>query len=236
MINIDNLKREAFSLGMEVSPKQCEMFDAYASLLAEWNQKINLTAITDPDGMVTKHFADSLTLLAANDMKEGSRLIDVGSGAGFPGLPAKIMRPDINITLLDSTNKRINFLNTVAKELGLDISAVHGRAEELANTPEHREKYDYATARAVAQLNQLCEYCLGFVKVGGSFISLKGPSAAQEGESAKNAISKMGGKLSEIVPYNLADGSQRMVVIIKKISQTPTNYPRHGSKISKKPL
>lgn len=236
MINLDKLKLECEPFGIELDSLACERFDAYARLLVEWNEKINLTAITEPDLIVTRHFADSLSFFKAANPQACASLIDVGSGAGFPGMPIKIARNDMSVTLLDSTNKRIAFLQEVAEKLGLEINAVHSRAEEAAVKPELREQFDFATARAVAQLRVLSEYCLGFVKVGGNFVAMKGKLTDEELNEAKNAISVMGGKIAERTILELSDSSERNLLTINKISQTPTQYPRCSAKMAKKPL
>lgn len=236
MIILDKLKFECEPFGVELDSLACERFDAYARLLVEWNEKINLTAITEPDLIVTRHFADSLSFFKAANPQEYASLIDVGSGAGFPGMPIKIARNDMSVTLLDSTNKRIAFLQEVASTLGIEVNAVHSRAEEAAVKPELREQFDFATARAVAQLNVLSEYCLGFVKVGGSFVAMKGKLTDEELTEAKNAISVMGGKIAERTVLELSDSSERSLLTINKISQTPTQYPRCSAKMAKKPL
>lgn len=236
MINLDKLKFECEPFGVELDSLACERFDTYARLLVEWNEKINLTAITEPDLIVTRHFADSLSFFKAANPQEYASLIDVGSGAGFPGMPIKIARNDMSVTLLDSTNKRIAFLQEVASKLGIEVNAVHSRAEEAAVKPELREQFDFATARAVAQLNVLSEYCLGFVKVGGSFVAMKGKLTDEELTEAKNAISVMGGKIAERTVLELSDSSERSLLTINKISQTPTQYPRCSAKMAKKPL
>ncbi len=236
MISLDRLKFECEEFGIEIDALAGERFDTYARLLVEWNEKINLTAITEPDLIVTRHFADSLSFFKAVRPDSGASLIDVGSGAGFPGMPIKIVRNDIKVTLLDSTNKRISFLREVASELGLEIDAVHLRAEEGAVKPELREHFDLACARAVAQLRVLSEYCLGFVKVGGSFIAMKGKLTEAELNEAANAISVMGGKIDSCTSLLLSDSSERNLLTVKKTSQTPTQYPRCSAKIAKKPL
>lgn len=236
IINFEQLKRECAPFGVELDAEMCERFDIYAATLIEWNKVMNLTGITEPEGIVTRHFADSLSFFGAASPKNKDSLIDVGSGAGFPGLALKIVRPDMNITLLDGTNKRINFLKETASRMGLEVNAVHSRAEEAAARPEHREKYDFATARAVAALNLLAEYCFGFVKVGGKLVAMKGPNIDAECNEAKAAIKLMGGEICDIMSLSLADGSERCIVTADKIKPTPTGYPRVSAKIAKKPL
>ena len=239
MMDKDLLVRSAAAGGVTVDRQLCERLDIYARLLVEWNGKMNLTAITDPAGIAVKHFADSL--LAAPLLPEGPfSLIDVGTGAGFPGVPLALYREDCQLTLLDSLNKRLVFLETLCRELGLSAQLIHARAEEGAHRPPLREKYDVATARAVAALPTLCEYCLPYVKVGGRFIALKGPDALREQEEAARAVTLLGGRVSQTVAHTLTvpgtDPMERRLVVMDKISSTPAKYPRHGSKMAKQPL
>lgn len=219
---------------LNLSSEMYEKFDDYANLLVEWNEKVNLTAITDEEGISIKHFLDSLLLLKYVEIPKNASIIDVGTGAGFPGIPLKIYRDDIKLTLLDSLNKRVNFLNAVAEKVGFDVNCIHSRAEDGGNNPNLREKFDFATARAVANMAVLSEYCLPYVKVGGDFIALKGPS--EDMDSAKNAIKLLGGEIMSIENYNIPNGDARMLVLVKKISQTPTKYPRNSGQIAKKSL
>lgn len=208
----------------------------YADLLIEWNGRMNLTAITDPEGIVIKHFLDSALLLKHIPLDTGASVIDVGTGAGFPGMVLLILRPDIKLTLLDGLNKRLVFLNEVIKQTGLTARTVHMRAEEAGKNPTYREQYDLVTARAVARLNVLSEYCLPFCKKGGVFCAMKGPSAAEEADEAKTAISLLGGENPSLFAETLTGNEQRTFVMIKKISQTPPKYPRISAKIAKQPL
>ena len=234
--------RVAEPFQVQVTPELTEKLDIYARLLVEWNQKMNLTAITDPQGIAVKHFADSLA--AAPLLPEGAfSLIDVGTGAGFPGVPLALYRPDCKLTLLDSLNKRLTFLDTVCRETGLDATLIHARAEEGGRNPKLREKYDVACARAVANLPVLSEYCLPFVKVGGRFIALKGPDADRERTEASRGIGVLGGKIGDVTALTLPaepvegiEPMERRLVVVNKVKSTPPAYPRHGSKISKKPL
>lgn len=221
---------------MTISDSQLQAFERYAQLLIEWNGKMNLTAITEEREIAVKHFIDSLSLLCAEEIKQGAKIIDIGTGAGFPGVPLKIMRPDLKLTLLDSLNKRLVFLQEVCKELDIDAEIVHGRAEELGRDEKYREKYDYAVSRAVAYLPALCEYCLPFVKKGGSFIPMKGPEAENELNAAKNSIEVLGGHFDRSCSLTLPDDSERTIVVINKVSPTPRRFPRRGVKISKQPL
>ena len=242
MIDKDLLSRCAAAYGVAVTAELAEKLDIYARLLVEWNEKMNLTAITDPVGVTVKHFADSLT--AAPLLPDGEfSLIDVGTGAGFPGVPLALYRSDCCLTLLDSLNKRLIFLETVCKELGLQAQLIHARAEEGGRKADLRENFDVATARAVAALPTLCEYCLPFVKVGGRFIALKGPDGEREQEAAARAVSLLGGKVTSaatlILPANAEEGvepMERRLLHIDKVRPTPSAYPRQSAKIAKKPL
>ncbi len=217
-----------------LSDEKIEMFDKYASLLVEWNAKFNLTAIKDPDGIVVKHFVDSLAVLSENKL-EGS-LIDVGTGAGFPGLPLLIASDNLDVTFLDSTGKKIKFIETVLDELGLFADTFNARAEEAAKNDYLRENFDFATARAVSNLRDLSEYCLPFVKVGGKFISMKSAKTDEEIKDAKEAIKVLGGEIEKINSFELADCGERTLVYIKKVRPTPTKYPRNYSQIVKNPI
>ncbi|MCI7767078.1 MAG: 16S rRNA (guanine(527)-N(7))-methyltransferase RsmG [Oscillospiraceae bacterium] len=219
--------------GMNITEEQYALLDKYADLLVEYNKVMNLTGITDPMGISEKHFLDSLLVFKLADIPENASVIDVGTGAGFPGVPMKLYRPDLDVTLLDSLNKRINFLEAVSRDT-LPMTCVHARAEEGGRKTELRERFDIAAARAVAALPVLAEYCLPYVKVGGSFIAMKGPS--EDISLGKNAVKLLGGEISDIIDYSLPSGDKRVMVIIKKISPTPTKYPRNGGQISKKNL
>lgn len=206
----------------------------YADLLVEWNEKINLTAILDPEGIAVKHFLDSLMIFKYVDIPEGASVIDIGTGAGFPGVVMKIARPDIKLTLMDSLQKRITFLDTLCSELGLDVTTSHSRAEDIK--PTQRESYDFAVARAVANMRVLSEYCMPYVKVGGNFVAMKGSTASEEVNDAGKAITTLGGKLESENLFQLLQFGGRGIINVKKISQTPTKYPRNAGKISKQPL
>lgn len=221
---------------IELSTQAAEQLDTYAQLLVEWNGKMNLTAITDPQGIVFKHFVDSLLLLKAVELPQGSSLIDVGAGAGFPSMPVKIVRPDLAVTMLDSLQKRLTFLEEVSRQLELDCTFIHARAEDGGREKKLRERFDFATARAVAHLRELAEYCLPYVKVGGYFVALKGPGAQEEIAESKNAIATMGGKVEKVMQFCLPENSTRTIVVIRKISQTPTSFPRTAAKMAKKPI
>ncbi len=227
--------REIFAKeNLTLSDIQIENFKTYAEMLVEWNEKINLTAITDDEGIAEKHFLDSVLPLTKLDVPRGTSLIDVGTGAGFPAIPMKIFREDIEITLLDSLNKRINFLSEVSDKLGLSADCIHSRAEDGGKNPELREKFDIATARAVAPLPVLCEYCLPFVKVGGKFLALKGPN--ENAEDAEKAVEILGGKICSTWNYSLPSGDNRRLIVIEKVKETPKKYPRDAGKIKKSPL
>lgn len=238
MINRDFLMDKLKETGFELSQSEqlTERFDRYAEMLVDWNEKINLTAITAPDEIVIKHFVDSLLLLKAYDVPKGASMIDVGTGAGFPSVPVAMVRDDIRLTLMDSLNKRINFLKELSEALGVNAECVHARAEEFGNKPEYREQYDVACARAVAHLRELSEYCLPFVKVGGAFVALKSIGLEQELEEAKAAIDILGGKVEKIARFTLPDGAERAIAVIRKIRPTPKKFPRPYGKIKKNPL
>lgn len=223
--------------GIAYNDEILEKLNKYAELLTEWNEKINLTAITDPEGIVIKHFLDCALLLDKVELKENARVIDVGTGAGFPGMVLKIFRPDIKLTLLDGLNKRLVFLNEVANQLGLsDVETVHLRAEEAGRRQNFRESFDLVTARAVARQNLLYEYCLPLCKVGGVFCAMKGPSAEDEVKESAAASKLLGGAKPQILHETLTGEEIRTFVITKKISQTPPKYPRVSAKIAKQPL
>ena len=231
------LKTSAEKMGIELSQNQLEKFDLYKKLLLEWNEKMNLTAITDDEGIAIKHFADSISVLPLIENKNAS-LIDVGTGAGFPGIPLKIANDGFKVTLLDSLNKRITFLEEVKKELGItNLECIHSRAEDGGRNTDLREKFDYCVSRAVARLSVLSEYCMPFVAVGGYFISLKGPDAAEELTEAQKAISVLGGKVEKVVEITIPESDlKHCAVVIKKIKSTPKVYPRKAGTAAKKPL
>lgn len=222
--------------GIELDDRAMERLERYAAMLLDWNTRMNLTTITDPQGIAIRHFADSLSLLAAVELAPGSRLLDVGSGAGFPAIPLKISRPDLDITMLDSRNKRLVFLQAVLDALGLTGHPCHMRAEDGARTAAMREQYDIVTARAVANLRVLAEYCLPYVRCGGVFAAMKGPEGLQEQQDAAKAIELLGGKQTATCPLTLPDGSERYILIIEKIRLTPADYPRTAAKITRSPL
>lgn len=230
------LKDHAALLGIQLNDTEADKFLLYKDILKEWNQKINLTAIEDDEGIIIKHFIDSITVLPYLPKKTFS-IIDVGTGAGFPGIPVKVMREDAEVTLLDSLDKRIKFLNEVNESLGLKgITTVHGRAEDFGLKPGYRENFDIAIARAVASLPVLLEYCLPFVKVGGYFIAMKGNSSEEVAQS-KKALDILGGQIEEVKEFTIPGTDlNRSIVLVKKLRQTPTKYPRKAGKPTKEPL
>lgn len=239
-MNIEEFKKIMIFYGEKIDIKfteeQLNQFYKYMNLLLEWNKKINLTAITDPNEVILKHFIDSLTI--NKYIKENSTLADVGTGAGFPGIPLKILRPDLKITLVDSLNKRINFLNEVINKLNLvNIETVHSRIEDFGKDKKYREIFDFVTARAVANLAVLSEYLLPIAKVGGQCVCMKGSSVEEELSNGKNAIKVLGGNIKNIDEFVLPDSDMsRNVIIIDKIKNTPNKYPRKAGIPVKEPL
>lgn len=221
---------------LAVTPEIYRKLEDYAAFLVDYNEKVNLTAITDGDGILKKHFIDSLLLhgICAAQFPQGGSVLDIGSGAGFPGVPLCIECPDLRITLLDSLYKRIVFLQQLCEKLNLHYTAVHGRAEQLAKEGNYREQFDVVTARAVAALPTLAEYSLPFVKVGGHWIAMKGPG--EEVTPALQAIRVLGGKLTDTHRYTLPDGEERVIYVVKKLAPTPTKFPRNSGQIKAKPL
>ena len=243
MIDKVLLQEYAAEYGVTVDTQAAERFDRYAQLLVEWNERMNLTAITQPNDIVLKHFADSLTVIPLLPEKQGFSLIDVGTGAGFPGIPLAIVRGDMQLTLLDSLNKRLTFLQQVCTELGIQAQLIHARAEEGGRKPQLRESFDVVTARAVAALPVLVEYCLPFLKKGGRFIAMKGPDSDAELEQASRAVTMLGGTVTEVknlvlpvTPRAGVEEQERRLFLIDKTTQTPSRFPRQSAKISKEPL
>lgn len=244
--NLDHFLKDLDKLNIQLHEKQLCQFMVYYELLVEWNQVMNLTAITDFEEVCKKHFIDSLSLVKAFAGNEKSdfdiniitNVIDIGTGAGFPGIPLKIAFPNLKITLLDSLNKRVNFLQNVISELELTgIEAAHGRAEDFAKQENHREQYDLCVSRAVANLSTLSEYCLPYVKIGGRFISYKSEKLAEEKTKAEKAISVLGGKFENQIEFMIPNSDiHRSLLVIYKCSDTPSKYPRKAGLPEKKPL
>lgn len=234
------LSQQARAFGLELTPSQEEAFERYYHLLVEWNRRFNLTALTAYTDVVIKHFLDSLSaapLLTARGVA-GKALVDIGTGAGFPGAPLAIAFPELRVTLLEATGKKVLFLEELARTLGLaNVTAIKARAEELAHHPRYREQYDFATARAVAPMRTLVEYSLPFVRVGGLFIAYKAVEAEEETRAAQSGIERLGGRVREIIPVKLADlADVRHLVVVDKITLTPPLFPRQRGLPVKKPL
>ena len=235
---INQLKEDAFQFGVELNEKQLFQFQKYYEMLIEWNEKINLTAITEFEEVLKKHFLDSISIGRLLSQDDEVSILDIGTGAGFPGIPIKIAFPNVKVTLLDSLNKRVNFLKEVINELSLEeISALHGRAEDFAKKKELREQFDFCVSRAVANLSSLSEFCLPYVKVGGKFVSYKSEKAKEELEFSKNAISILGGGNAVCEEFLLPGTAfKRTFIIINKVRCTPEKYPRKAGTPIKKPL
>lgn len=228
------MKKKFTAAGIAITEEQEQKLKALTDFMLEYNKKVNLTRITEYDEIIEKHYIDSILPLLLVNVPRGTSFADIGTGAGFPSLPMKIYRPDLRFTLIDSLNKRITYLEQATALISEPCTLVHGRGEELARKPEYRDSFDFVTARAVAQLNELCEYCLPYVKKGGYFLALKG--AKNETELAENAIEKLGGELDRVLDYSLPCGDKRTLVVIKKITETPKQYPRASGVMAKKPL
>lgn len=233
-MNRDLVSRYADEMGTALDDMALDRFELLEQRLLRWNEHVNLTAITDPDEIAVKHFADSLSVFRASEFPKGASVVDVGCGAGFPGLPMLILRPDLDFTFLDSVGKKLGFIKDVLRLSGLVGQTLHARAEEVAHEAEYREQFDFAVSRAVAPLNILAEYALPLVKVGGTFIAMKG--AEDEAELGTNAVQTLGAKIEQVVYLKLPNGDERNLVVIKKLSQTPAKYPRRTKKITSKPL
>ena len=232
------MKKAADDVNMNFDEVTYNKFIKYMRLVQEWNQKVNLTAITEDEEFIKKHFIDCMKAFKSEELKKANTVIDVGTGAGFPGLPIAIMDESKNVTLLDSLNKRVNFLNLVVKELGLkNVKTIHSRAEDGARDSQLRENFDVAVSRAVANMTVLSEFCLPYVKVGGNFIALKGPSIDEELKDSKNAIGTLGGKLQNIIELEIENTDlKHNIVIINKVKECPKSFPRKAGMVTKKPL
>jgi 16S rRNA (guanine527-N7)-methyltransferase len=235
---MEELRRKAHLIGIELSDRQCEQFQMYYEYLVEMNKVMNLTGITEKEEVIDKHFIDSLALASKMDLTGDMEVLDLGTGAGFPGIPLKIAFPNLKITLLDSLNKRIKFLNDVIEQLELqDITAIHGRAEEYAKKGKLREQFDLCVSRAVANLSSLSEYCIPYLKKGGYFVSYKSGNIEEELQNAKNAIAILGAKLERVDEFMIPETEiSRSFVVIKKTKETPNKYPRKAGLPSKSPL
>lgn len=233
---LQELEEKAELINIKLNEEQKEKFYNYMQMLIEWNKKINLTAITEPKEIILKHFIDSLTI--SKYIERGTKLIDIGTGAGFPGIPLKIYDSTLEITLLDSLNKRITFLNEVIEKLKLNnIETIHGRIEDIAQKEEYREKYDIVTSRAVSNLNILAEYMIPLNKIGGISICMKGTEIEEELNDAKNAIKLLGGKIEKVEEFDLVNENiKRNIIIIKKEKRTSSKYPRKAGMPSRKPI
>lgn len=233
---IEKMQEKSTLLDVRFSVKQQEQFFEYMKLLIEWNEKMNLTAITEPEEIILKHFIDSITIL--RDIEDNSTVVDVGTGAGFPGIPLSIMNPTLKITLVDSLNKRLIFLQEVVNKLQLkNVELIHARAEEFGQNKKYRESFDVATSRAVANLSTLSEYLISLVKVGGKVLAMKAADAQQEINDAKKAIEVLGGTIEKIDEFNLPQSDiGRTVITIKKQKQTPNKYPRKPGTPSRDPI
>lgn len=236
MLNFPLLERTLAAHGVTLDREALMRLDLYAERLIETNRRFNLTAVTDPDEVTVKHFADSLVLLGKTEFPAGASLLDVGTGAGFPGLALKLARPDLQVAFLDGTRKKLGFISSVLEETGLAGETLHLRAEEAGKLPKYREKFDFVTARAVANMAVLVEYCLPFVRAGGLFLAMKSAAAEEEVQSAAGAVRLLGGKTEQNLLFDLVENTPRRIVFVRKISQTPPKYPRASAKIAKSPL
>lgn len=235
-LNCEALRQKAAMFHVKLDETALERFADYARLLQDWNEKINLTAITDTDEILTKHFLDSLTVLPLLQLPQGAKLIDVGTGAGFPGLALLIARPDLQVTLLDSTKKKLTVLEDILEKLDLSATLLHLRAEDAGHETTLREQFDVVTARAVANLRELSEYCLPFVRVGGVFAAMKSANAETELAEAKTALRLLSGNVARVESFSLDDAGTRTVIMIEKSAPLSAKYPRPSAKIAKNPL
>lgn len=238
MIYFDILNEACKEVGITFNEEMYGQFMLYKELIKEWNQKVNLTSITDDEEIVKKHFIDSIKIFTFKDVKNAKNIIDIGTGGGFPGIPMKIVCPSLEVVLLDSLNKRVKFLDVVIEQLSLDnVSTIHGRAEDFASPDKYREKFDIVVSRAVANMSVLSELCIPYVKLGNFFIALKGPAVEDELKDSSGAIKKLGGSISKIIPVKI-EGSDlnHNLVVIKKNKVTPLKFPRKPGVIKKSPL
>lgn len=236
MIDVKALEKYLEKSGLSLDASAIDKLDRYAGAVAEKNKVMNLTAITEPGEFTAKHILDSLSLLTAAEVKPGAKVLDVGTGAGFPGMVLLIARPETELSLLDSTRKKLDFIRETALSLGFSPEIIHLRAEEAGKMPEYREKFDLVTARAVSNMRDLCEYCLPFVKVGGVFAAMKGANAEAELAEAETAIRLLGGRISGIKSLEIEGAGERNMIIVEKISHTATKYPRPSAQIAKNPI
>ena len=236
MISQTAFTRLMETISLPSAAGEYDRFALYCTELQEWNRRMNLTAITDDEGVAEKHFADSLLPLTMAALPAGASLVDVGSGAGFPGLPMALARPDLRVTFLDSLQKRLTFLAQLTQKLEVPARMLHARAEDAGQNPQYREQFDIATARAVANLNTLAEYCLPLVKVGGLFLALKGAAGEEELAAAAGAITRLGGRVEATHRYALPGGDARVLIVIRKEAPTPSRYPRTAALMKKSPL
>lgn len=234
LIEFERLENVFLNNNLKLTLDIYDKLNKFTDFLVEKNKVMNLTGITDREGISEKHILDSLLPMTMIEIPKNASVIDVGTGAGFPGVPMKLYRDDINITLLDSLEKRVKFLKEAAKIAGSEFTCIHARAEEGGRNMQFREKFDFAVARAVASLPVLAEYCLPYVKVGGYFLAMKGPN--EDISAGENAVNLLGGKIEKIVQYELPCGDKRTLAVIRKISATSNKYPRNGGQIAKKPL
>ena len=235
---MDKLRKALDELNIKYDDEIISKYQAYMEGIIEWNEKVNLTSITDKDEFIVKHYIDSVMCVPCREFRNAEKIIDVGTGGGFPGIPLALAAPDKEFVLMDSLNKRIKIINQLCEEIGIhNVTAVHARAEELARNKAHRESYDLCVSRAVANLSTLSEYCLPFIRKGGYFLSYKGPDSQQEVKDAKNAISVLGGKIEREEKASLESFDlEHKIIFIKKIKDTPAKFPRKAGTPSKEPL